>query len=305
MQYPIDADDDLIASNIPDDQKSRGLSEMSAHLRQIAIRRITSKVQSRLYRSITPSDFETREKIAHELLADLDTWRQSVLPASEVQSPYQTTTWANLNYERERLSCLKALVLPNRVQPDPGSLKYIMPCLDSAMRVLHYYGELCSNDRLMMNWTGVQDLLGSGFVLLFCILIVHSGTQRTEISPLHADEEKVYKDAIDTIELCSDLLSQIAMQWNTVKQHQHIFHLLSQEIKRQIQYPPEQMLWQNGHQIMDTSECEPVEQVPSEFTTAFPNDLSHFQDFDFDALDWDGIFASESNMLDFDLPTIT
>ncbi|KAL3454593.1 hypothetical protein BJX65DRAFT_301229 [Aspergillus insuetus] len=62
---PIDADDDLIDAGTTGEQQTRGYSEVSFQLRQISLRKITSRIRTQLYRAPSSS-------LATEILAALE-----------------------------------------------------------------------------------------------------------------------------------------------------------------------------------------------------------------------------------------
>ena len=116
LQLPVDADDDLIESGLMQEQTLRGHSEVSIQLRQIQLRKITSRIRAGIYHSGESSLDSSLE----EALGVLDQWRGAFPTIPDPRNVYETLEWRDLNYYRELLSLYRAVALP-RSFGDPGA----------------------------------------------------------------------------------------------------------------------------------------------------------------------------------------
>ncbi|KAF9895347.1 hypothetical protein FE257_000251 [Aspergillus nanangensis] len=305
IEPPIDADDEFIC--FPDCialQEARGLSEVSMQVRHIKIRQFSSRIQHILSRKYATTT-EWRSLELNEVLTELDEWRASIPPMLSGQNIYQTESWVDLNYHKERLSCLKALAFP----PSPGSSdfasEHIRLCLVAAIGVVQSYVGLTSCDERVMNWMCVQDMLSSGFTALYCLHLVCNvqglGSSYVPDSSLVGHE--MITESLDAIATCSTFLSHISGRWKTVMKQERLFSTLAAEIRRQVDH---WLVASSGNstqagefsvasnwapgQEMSTRQMAPRDPALTD-GDAYSLGADSLMNLDFDNLDWNQIFA--------------
>ncbi|KAJ3546092.1 hypothetical protein NM208_g2186 [Fusarium decemcellulare] len=219
-EFPIDADDDLIESGNIDAQLLRGMSEVSAQLRQIRLRKITSMIGTRLYRTTANRSHCDLRNTVDGILHNLQMWHDEFPVLAEPRNIYEHVHWRDLNYYRERLKCFRLLMLARKDRSDEGCLKN---CYEAAAQVALLYQSIRTSDKLIMNWTCVHDMMSAGFTNLYCGII-----QRDS-----AREEGFVSWGIRALDIryttgvILDTLSYIAEKWPPVENHAHVFRTLA------------------------------------------------------------------------------
>ncbi|KAF4465894.1 hypothetical protein FALBO_7260 [Fusarium albosuccineum] len=219
-ELPIDADDDLIESGNIDAQLLRGMSEVSAQLRQIRLRKITSMIGTRLYRTTANHSYGDLRSAVDMILDKLHTWHEEFPILAEPRNIYEHVHWRDLNYFRERLKCFRLLMLAKKDRSDEECLKN---CYEAAAQVALLYQSIRTSDKLIMNWTCVHDMMSAGFTNLHCGII-----QRDS-----AREEGFVNWGIRALDIryttgvILDTLSYIAEKWPPVEKHAHVFRTLA------------------------------------------------------------------------------
>ncbi|KAH8891201.1 hypothetical protein GQ53DRAFT_841609 [Thozetella sp. PMI_491] len=273
IELPYDADDDLVGnSEFLRLQSSRGLSEAGIQLRQIRIRQFTSQIQQ----ALVAQERKPQEPVNHiflPILDELDEWRKTIDPGVVTSGGiYATEAWVDLSYQKERLSCLRAMVLSFQrgAQTSDSKLRDVGMCLHAAVQVVQCYQNLASSDQRVMNWTCVQDILTSGFVILYCLMRAQEmlrgkshghnifqgqwpaerrddGSEQVASGTQGKEQEKRWKQlfdleksqivAFEALRTCSSFLEHIASRWKTLEKQREIFDGLANEIRRQLERP--------------------------------------------------------------------
>ncbi|RTE82804.1 hypothetical protein BHE90_002746 [Fusarium euwallaceae] len=214
-------------------------SEVSVLIRQAALRKISAKVRSTLYTSnhiAINRDIATKEALAAGLATELEQWR-SLHEAKSTDTTssclFDTVEYLNINFYRERLFIYTPLAFPSGQQkmqfiPDIKHLKY---CLDAAVHIVHEYQILLDRKIDLPIWTHMQDILRSGFTLLYCgiyipLFLSQPGQdESTEPNPEPAT-------IIQCMDDCKTMLQNLSRKWLAVTPHLLAFDRLSDEVKR-------------------------------------------------------------------------
>lgn len=220
-----------------EDQIIRGMSEVSAQLRQIRLRQITTKIGTRLYRESSHRPGIGLQAIANDIIGELDHWRMSFPILLEPRNAYETTQWRDLNYFRERLKCYRLLVLTSKEHEatnDGGEfITNLGHSIQAAGQIATLYRALRTADKLILNWTCVHDMMSAGFSTLYCGI-----AQRQLIRDAEASGETVAQpspDVSETITAVIDTLQYIAQKWPTVNRHFQAFRALAERVRESIQ----------------------------------------------------------------------
>ncbi|RSL70874.1 hypothetical protein CEP53_001777 [Fusarium sp. AF-6] len=214
-------------------------SEVSVLIRQAALRNISAKVRSTLY---TPNhiainrDVATKEALAASLATELEQWR-SLHEAKSTDTTssclFDTVEYLNINFYREQLFIYTPLAFTSgkeRTQFIPD-IKHLRYCLDAAVHIVHQYQTLLDRKIDLPIWTHVQDILRSGFTLLYCgiyiplFLSLPSQHELTEPSPEPAT-------IIQGMDDSKTMLQNLSRKWLAVTPHLLAFDRLSDEVKR-------------------------------------------------------------------------
>lgn len=306
LQLPIDADDDLIDSNEPELQQYRGLSEVAVQIRHIKIRQITTRIQAiSRKRNI---DFPSDKMALNDIINDLDRWKNSIYISPGGGNPYNSVQWIDLNYYKEKLSCYKIMIIPPQGQKTTlhlSTLDEIRRCLESAAEIPHCYRDLPWGEWRMMNWTCVQDLLSSGFIMLYCLHVIHELSQLPDSDPNHivvTIGDPWFQKTFDSLYCCNSILSRISQHWRTVRNQQRIFEILTTttyQLLTSVRHegPVPSILESND--AFDPSQLPPLENnyysmMNSSMINTDQADLDLNIDLngvDFDGLDWEQILS--------------
>ena len=289
----------MIEAGRVEEQPQRGESEVSAQMRQIRIRQITSRIHQ-LQGNSDAGNPLLNDKIAREILQSLENWRNSIPVVANPRNTYESAEWMELNYQREKMNCL-TIIAPLDGRDSSRQIADLRLCLDAAVMVVQCYQALSSSDRSVMNWTCVQDILRSGFTILYCLhAMSKSQPGQMENSTQPTTEQATASDAIRT---CSEFLCHIAQRWHTVERHARIFENMSSEISRQVSSMHDGQA-SNNLGAGNNTLLEPHIAL-DHMDNMVPNGDIQFEDFnfgnvDFDALNWDGIFASGNQSINLD-----
>lgn len=227
-KLPVDADDDLVESGNGDAQILRGMSEVTAQLRQIHLRQISSKIGSRIYRKPATHDLGALEIAVVGILSELDHWRDSFPLILKPQSAYETLHWRNLNYYRERLKCFRPLALLGKGGNIQAHIAALKACQEASGQVAMLYQTIRASDKLILNWTCVHDMMSAGFTLLYCGLAQAEASRRQEMLP--EDWERQLSHMRSMTECIIDTLSHISEGWATVSTHTKVFKGLACQV---------------------------------------------------------------------------
>lgn len=217
-ELPVDADDDLVESDNIELQIVRGMSEVSAQLRQIALRQITSSITTNLYRKPSTHDLNALQCAVEGIVTRLDRWRSIFPILGQDRSAYETIQWRDLNYFRERLKCFRPLALLSKGN---ASHPWMDACQEAATHVVKLYRSLWTNDKFVLNWTCVHDMMSAGFTLLYCGLAQTDAQRKVEVSDMTA--------------CVSETLSHIAEKWPSVNRHVSVFRALAGQVADSMQ----------------------------------------------------------------------
>jgi hypothetical protein len=209
------------------------MSEVSAQLRQIRLRQITSKIITRLYRKGSILDTHALHGAVENILADLDQWRNSFPLLMPARNAYETLQWRELNYYRERLKCFRPLVLAKHDYALETSKTYLDSCQQAVEEVAFLYQAMRASEKLVLNWTCVHDMMSAGFTLLYCGLVRQEIARRGESMGVSTDEQSTR--IWTTTEIIMDTLSHIARRWRTVEKHVQVFKALADRVADSLQ----------------------------------------------------------------------
>ncbi|KAH8809453.1 fungal-specific transcription factor domain-containing protein [Xylogone sp. PMI_703] len=214
-------------------------SEVSVLKRQVRLRQITTSVQEKLYSGHSRSlhNFKDRERAAEKLNEELEAWRS--LHAEDSTDPnslciFETIEYMEINFHRERINIFSGLAVPSNSEwqnfhPD---IKHLRFCFESSVEIIDLYEILTRKNILVTNWTYVQDILRSGFMILFCGIhiprsIIHDGD--------YLRDRRELNSILTAMDGCRRVLKEISHKWQTVNPHRVVYEKLADEVKRLIE----------------------------------------------------------------------
>lgn len=217
----------------------RGMSEVSAQLRQIRLRQITTKIGTRLYRASATQSAEDLRPAVYDIVAELSRWRDAFPILLEPRNPYETIQWRDLNYFRECLKCYRLLILTGREKSAATSnnnggsiIECFHLCHEAAFQVAALYQAFRATDKLILNWTCVHDMMSAGFTTLYCGIAQRQMARTAGRSPpawgVDLSAQSAQLEA--TTSVIIDTLSYIAQRWPTVKRHVRVFQDLAARV---------------------------------------------------------------------------
>ncbi|KAJ3460669.1 hypothetical protein MRS44_011536 [Fusarium solani] len=253
-------------------------SEVSVLIRQAALRKISAKVRSTLYtpnQTTTNQDIVTKEALATGLAQELEEWRSLHEEKSTDASSsclFDTVEYLNINLYRERLFIYTPLAFPSEQKsiqfiPDTKHLRY---CLDAAVHIVHEYQTWLDRKVDLPIWTHVQDILRSGFTLLYCgiyIPLFLSQPGQDESTEPNSEPATIIKGMDD----CNRMLQNLSRKWLAVTPHLLAFGRLSDEVKRLSGVPKQQVPPAPGDEIPVTYSYGHADVVPSNCQLTFWN----------------------------------
>ena len=114
------------------------------------------------------------------------------------------------------------------------NIHFLRYCLESASEVVTCYQQLIRRDVLVTHWTFVQDILRSGFIILYCGIQILRGLHthtNEELGPIDSE----ILPMVNAIDTTRDILLEISRRWKTVTTHRVAFEQLSEQVKGIIQ----------------------------------------------------------------------
>lgn len=204
------------------------MSEVSAQLRQIQLRQITSKIGTRLYRTTSDQRRSDLQAGVEEIVDELDDWRGKFPLVLEPRNIYESPEWRDLNYFRERLKCFRLLMLAKSDQD--AAAASLDQCHQATSQIAILYRSMRANDKLIMNWTCVHDMMSAGFTNLYCSIVQRDITRyinEVSASDVSSSIQRTTAAIIDT-------LSYISEKWPSVKKHASVFKALASRVEDSI-----------------------------------------------------------------------
>lgn len=218
----------MIETGKIESQCLRGLSEVSAQLRQIHLRQITAKISTKLYRPTASIRYNDLCIAVKDLLGELDEWRSEFPILTEPRNIYESIQWRDLNYFRERLKCFRLLFIKVDHTSSSDRIVSLDRCHEAAAQIAWLYQSMRASDKLIMNWTCVHDMMSAGFTNLYCGIALRDIAQDDatvgEWSSRSNNIQKTTSAVVDT-------LSYIAERWPSVKKHAHVFKALATRVE--------------------------------------------------------------------------
>ncbi|PTB46364.1 hypothetical protein M441DRAFT_127798 [Trichoderma asperellum CBS 433.97] len=280
-------------------------AEVAVLNRQAQLRKISAKVHEQLYarRDATNTSFQAKAEAATLLNAELEQWHVAHAEISTIpHSPciFHTTEYMDVNFYRERLFIYSALVVPtgqeaHSFKPD---VTYLRLCLDPAVQIIFLYQTLLVKGVKTVLWTWIQDILRSGFMILYCgIHISNILNSRDEItSSITTDHIPEPSSVIKALDDCRQMLKDISLQWSAVTPHWVAFDRLSCEVRKLIENSSAPEAWQNG-------QGEGDDEIAMNLATG-----QGFWDVPMDISYWDDLLDGDVNMNEvfgFDMNTFS
>lgn len=110
------------------------------------------------------------------------------------------------------MTLFRGLALTPKSEIAVPTERYLRFCLEDAIKVVAAYQALTESDSLIMHWTCVNDILLTGFMILYSSLriTVHESSAAEDIMPSQI------KEAIET---CRRILFYISTTWKIIKYH--------------------------------------------------------------------------------------
>jgi hypothetical protein len=228
----MDLDDDAIENASFSGPEPGVKSEVSIILRQIRLRKITSKTRTLLYSVKAFNLSQSKEELVQCLVKELEEWRDTSPLFLYPDSPYETSAYMDLQFQREKMNLFRRLALASKSELSLPGNQYLRYCLDAAAQLVTSYQALSSSDKLVMNWTCVHDMLSSGFMVLYCSIHLHRGS-RSELDdcPSWTTGRSLI---LSTINACCEILQHISSFWKTVENHLALLRHLSSEVSKLI-----------------------------------------------------------------------
>lgn len=205
------------------------MSEVSAQLRQIRLRQITSRIGKTLYRKPTSHTNSVLQASVELILEALSDWRVSFPLLVNPRNVYETTHWRDLNFYRERLKCFRPFILLGKESDAPLYRESLHACQEASSKVASLYMDLRTSDKLVLNWTCVHDMLSAGFTVLFCALLSRDMVPPRDRS-INSSWDKEYGDFEENVACILDTLSHIAERGPTVERNVSVFKVLASRV---------------------------------------------------------------------------
>ncbi|KAL7786678.1 fungal-specific transcription factor domain-containing protein [Trichoderma ceciliae] len=252
---PIAIADSDITVDMPDyvclDDVQKGLdtnipngAEVAVLNRQAQLRRISAKVREQLYarRDATNASFQAKAEAAALLSSELEQWRIVHAEISTIpHSPciFHTREYMEVNFYREKLFIFSTLVVPtgqavHLFKPDVAHLRH---CLDPAVQIIFLYQTLLARGVKTTLWTWIQDILRSGFMILYCGIHISNilNGQDEAASSIATSQIPEPSSIIKALDDCRQMLKDISLKWTAVTPHWVAFDRLSCEVRKLIE----------------------------------------------------------------------
>jgi hypothetical protein len=179
-----------------------------------------------------------------------------------------------MQYHRERMSLYRGLVLTSMKGTIRPAEQYLHRCLEAASQVVAAYRALSNSDRLLLHWTCVNDILLSGFTVLYCSLHLSQSSQALA-SPNHPLDEDLFSSIQDTVNFCLAILQHIAKAWKSVQYHLALFQKLSNEVIQLTSSPqnvPDHQPDPNNYNSISSSDFDIAAIVPMDVQSTVLHD---------------------------------
>ncbi|PNP58035.1 hypothetical protein THARTR1_02193 [Trichoderma harzianum] len=251
---PIAIADHDITVEMPDyvclDDLEKGLdtsipngAEVAVLIRQSQLRRISTKVREQLYARRTNDSFQAKAEAATILYAELEQWRLLHEETSTIShSPciFLTKEYMEVNFHREKLFIFSTLVVPtgqeaHMFRPD---VTYLRHCLDPAVQIIFLYQTLLAKGVKTTLWTWIQDILRSGFMILYCGIHtsnILSSQNEAAASSIATNQVPEPQSIIKALDDCRQMLKDISLKWSAVTPHWVAFDRLSCDVRKLIE----------------------------------------------------------------------
>ncbi|RSM10896.1 hypothetical protein CDV31_007024 [Fusarium ambrosium] len=159
----------------------------------------------------------------------LEAWYNSSIVKPTPPNAYETKQYLDINFHRERMKFLSYLVLPSdNAQNTTASIDHLWQYTLSAYQILLAYQKQSNDSFLKPNWMYVQDVLKSGFGILYCAVGIpeHRRQQNEGVSLTPSELDTV----VNALKLCGETLSKIMAEWQTVQRHTNAFMQMSEAV---------------------------------------------------------------------------
>lgn len=227
VELPINQDDDKLETSEP--EAVGQYTEVTNLIRHILLRRLGTNARIALNRvSRQGASLADKIETAKAWNDALEAWYNSSVVKSSPSNAYETKEYLDINFHRERMKFLSYLALPAPHWQVTPCIEHLWQYTLSAHQILLAYQKQSSDGYLVPNWTYVQDVLKCGFGILFCAVGIPEQRRRNNerIGLLPAELDTV----VNSLKLCGQTLSQITIQWHTVKRHADAFTQMSEAV---------------------------------------------------------------------------
>lgn len=227
IDLPINSDDDEIESGEP--AVAGRCTEVTNLIRHTLLRRLGTRARTALNR-LSRQETSVTDQIdtARTWTGALEAWYESSVVKPNPTNAYETKEYLDINFHRERMKFLSYLVIPSYAQEVTASIEHLWQYMLSAHQILLAYQRQSGDGFLVPNWTYVQDVLKSGFGILYCAVRIPE--QRCQ----NNDGAGLLRCELDTVvgalRLCGETLNLITAQWQTVQRHADAFSQMSEAV---------------------------------------------------------------------------
>lgn len=272
----MDLDDNSIETGMNIPVASGCKSETSILIRQVRLRQITSAACTELFCISLNSTFSEKEKIVQKLVERLDSWYTESQTFRYPTMPYELAAYHELQYHRERITLFRSLAIKSDDMSSTSTERYLRCCLEDAMKVVAAYQVLAESDSLVMHWTCVNDILLSGFMILYTSLrTTRSGSPSPQSMDRDSSDDIVPSQIQGAIDVCLSILRHISASWKIIRYHLGLFEKLSSTVT---------ISKQGGGHLNDENqpeaEIQPLQDIPLAVMSDFvPDNATDHQPF--------------------------
>ncbi|KAK5443529.1 hypothetical protein LTS15_010674 [Exophiala xenobiotica] len=235
IELPLDANDEEVEAGLV--SSPSGYSEVTILIRHCHLRKLAERARRELY-GIGAADrsYEEKAALARHLNAELEKWRDSSILTPFPTNSFQSHEYFQINFHRERMRIFLGLVIPVGMETPNAAVNihFLRYCLESASEVVTCYQQLIRRDVLVTHWTFVQDILRSGFIILYCGIQILRGLRRQSDEDIGPIDSEILP-MVNAIDTTRDILVEISRRWKTVTTHRVAFEQLSEQVKAIIQ----------------------------------------------------------------------
>ncbi|KAF4954357.1 hypothetical protein FSARC_12154 [Fusarium sarcochroum] len=227
VDIPMNQDDDTIKAGEP--EIPGRYTEVTNLIRHTLLRRLGTNARTALNRLSRQRASLTEQIEATKAWTDaLEAWYNSSIVKPNPTNAYETKEYLDINFHRERMKFLSYLVLPSDAQDTTASIEHSWQYTLSAYQILLSYQKQSNDGFLAPNWTYVQDVLKSGFGILYCAVGIPEQRRRSNegagLLPPELDT------IVNALKLCGETLKQITAEWQTVQRHANAFVQMSESV---------------------------------------------------------------------------